>query len=98
VGRLIWSPRARRDLRNIRRYIGSTSRQRAVLFVQHLIARAELLTLFPHAGRIVPEDERGELREVIVRGYRIVYHVNGDNVEIDMVVHGAQQLTDLPEL
>jgi hypothetical protein len=33
-----------------------------------------------------------------VRGYRIVYHVNGDNVEIDTVVHGAQQFTDSPEL
>jgi len=97
VARLIWSPEARENLRDIRRYIGRSSRQRATIFVQRLIAAADVLETFPQIDRAVPEDERGELRELLVQSYRIIYHIEGDDVEIDRVVHGAQRLTDLPD-
>jgi plasmid stabilization system protein ParE len=50
------------------------------------------------SGRIVPEDPYGDLREVIVPPYRIIYEINDDVVEIKTVRHGAQQLADLSEL
>jgi plasmid stabilization system protein ParE len=49
------------------------------------------------SGRIVPEDPYGDLREVIVPPYRVIYEINDDVVEIKTVRHGAQILTNLPD-
>jgi len=43
----------------------------------------------------VPEDPDGELREIIVPPYRVIYEIKGDVVEITTVRHGAENLTDL---
>jgi plasmid stabilization system protein ParE len=51
----------------------------------------------PYSGRIVPEFESEDFREVIFRYYRIVHRVVGKNndVEILAVVHGARDLKKL---
>ena len=49
----------------------------------------------PLIGRIVPEFNRQDLREVIFRGYRIVYLVQSDEVLVLRVVHGARDLLGL---
>lgn len=62
-----------------------------------LIALLTSETLFktPLIGRVVPEFNRQDLREVIFRGYRIVYLVQNDEVLILRVVHGARDLFGL---
>ncbi|MEO8453322.1 MAG: type II toxin-antitoxin system RelE/ParE family toxin [Gemmatimonadota bacterium] len=45
---------------------------------------------FPESGRIVPELQRAEIRDVIVGSYRIVYLVGADVVHILTVFHGAR--------
>ena len=48
---------------------------------------------FPEHGREVPEYARPDVREVIVRPYRIVYRlVAADEVHILTVHHGARLL------
>lgn len=49
----------------------------------------------PRTGRIVPEFEQPELREVLFRGYRVVYLLDDENVMILRVVHGARDLASL---
>ena len=39
-------------------------------------------------GRQVPEFGRKDLRELIVRNYRIVYHLTADRIEIVTVFEG----------
>jgi len=97
VARLNWSPEAREDLRAIRRYIGQSSRRHAETFIARIIAAAERLQVFPLSGRVVPDDDLGEHREIFLSDYRIVYHIAGDEVRIDTVVHGARRLPELPE-
>lgn len=48
-------------------------------------------------GRIVPEFDRDDLREVIYQNYRIVYRmvVEDNVVEILAVVHGARDMKAL---
>jgi plasmid stabilization system protein ParE len=48
----------------------------------------------PFCGRVVPELDNPELREVIYGNYRIIYRVVGkdQNVQIIAVVHGAREL------
>jgi plasmid stabilization system protein ParE len=53
-----------------------------------LIAAAERAGRVPNAGRIVPERKRPELREVLLRTYRIVYRVRGELVEILTIFEG----------
>jgi toxin ParE1/3/4 len=59
-----------------------------------LIASSNLLKT-PQIGRIVPEVTRPDLREVIFRGYRIVYFVQDNEVVILRVVHGSRDLLAL---
>ena len=56
----------------------------------------ERLTDFPRSGRVVPEFERSDIRELIVQSYRIVYRVRGEDVEILTVHHGARLLRERP--
>ena len=53
---------------------------------------AEKLEENPLLGRVVPEYQREDLREVIVGRYRLVYVTRSDEVVIARVVHGAREL------
>ncbi len=61
------SPTARRDLRDIVRYISVDSPKRAVGFGQFLITQAKKLGQFPQMGRMVPESDKPDIREIVVR-------------------------------
>ncbi len=87
-----WSLKAEADLQAIEEYIAKDSDLRAVALVDRLVEAVERLIDSPKIGRIVPEFGREDLREVVCRGYRLVYLVSGDSVTILRVVHGARDL------
>ena len=90
--RLRWTDRARRDLSAIRDFVGGDSPQYAAIILARLIARAEQIPEFPEAGRIVPEIADPRIREIIVRPYRIVYRLVGDDeIHLIAVHHGARR-------
>ena len=66
---IIFSPRAQRDLRNIKRYISVYSFQVAERFCQKLVAKTEVLEVHPEIGRMVPSFASRSLREIIVGNY-----------------------------
>jgi toxin ParE1/3/4 len=45
------------------------------------------------ALRRVPEFDRGDIREVIKRGYRIMYRVSDERIEIVAVIEGHRQVS-----
>ena len=53
--KLIWSPEALNDLRDIVRYIAIDNPEKAGSFGIALIGKVELLANFPEMGRVVPE-------------------------------------------
>jgi toxin ParE1/3/4 len=79
------SPSARRDLRDIVRYISFDSPDRAIAFGQFLVSNTKRLADFPQLGRVVPEFENSLIREIVVRSYRVVYRINEENQRIDVV-------------
>jgi toxin ParE1/3/4 len=95
VVKLTWSPRSVGDLAEICEYIGRDSAHYSRLFAQRVITAVESLAQFPDLGRIVPEYQRPDLRELIFQNYRIVYRVRTDSVEIAAVVHGARLLPEV---
>ena len=95
MAQLVWSPSALASLAEICEYIGRDSEYYAKLFAQRIFSAAEMLALFPESGRVVPEYERRDLRELLFQNYRIVYRVRGDQVQIAAVVHGARLLSEI---
>jgi plasmid stabilization system protein ParE len=59
--------------------------------IGRILGATERLSEFPESGRRVPEFERSDLREVILRPYRIVYRLVGrEQVDVIAVHHGAR--------
>src|SRR6476646_10430016 len=86
--RVRWTPRALRDLREIGSYISRDSPPAARRWVDRLQNRAEQVTEMPLAGRVVPEFEREDIREVFLKGYRIVYCISPAEIAIVAVLEG----------
>lgn len=84
---LIWTPRARADLKAIHDYIAKDSPQNAKTVVREMFRRAEALAELPHSGRVVPELNDAQLREIPAFSWRILYHLRDRNVFIVTVIH-----------
>lgn len=88
-----WSQEADENLVDIEDFIARDSVERAVQFVDALIDHTEaILTDNPKSGRAVPEIGNPDFREIIYRGYRIVYRLNGDRIDILTVFEGHRLL------
>ena len=75
---LRWSLTAEEDLQAIENFIAKDSVLHAVNFIDRLIDAAEQLTPSPKVGRVVPEFNKDDLREILFRAYRIVYQLRGE--------------------
>lgn len=94
---IIWSPASLADLESIRTYIARDSVRYADLVVSRIVAAVERLRTFPESGRIVPERDAPDTREIIVRPYRVVYRLSGDAVEIVTVFRASRLFPEIPE-
>ncbi len=74
--KLVWSRRATRDLEQIGAFISLDAPERARAFAQTLIERGKQAAQLPNAGRIVPEFQDENVRELIEGNYRIVYEIH----------------------
>jgi toxin ParE1/3/4 len=80
--KVIWTEQALQDLTEIEGYIAQDDPAMAVVFVDKLIRRTDILCEQSNAGRVVPEVPGRELRELIEGHYRIVYRTNDGTIEI----------------
>ena len=90
--KLIWTDQAIDDLQNIGDYIAENSEKYAKLTVRRLFERVEILKQFPNAGRIVPEQNEEQVRELIEGSYRIIYERFDDRINILTVYHSSREL------
>jgi toxin ParE1/3/4 len=94
MGQVRWTEKASSSLQGIFDYIARDSEVYATRYVRGLIRATKKLETMPRCGRVVPELDNPELREVIYDSYRIIYRVVGvrDDIEVLAVVHGARHL------
>lgn len=79
------------DLDSISDYIAQDSPRYAQEFGAKFFDRIEQLKGFPNLGRIVPEFQNENLRELIMNKYRIVYRVySSELIVILRIVHGSK--------
>ena len=95
-----WTRPALRQLSMIAGYIESDSKYHAAQFILNVRTLAWGLERYPDRGRIVPEFQREDLRELIWTSYRLIYQTSEKNVFIVMIIHGARNLNDfsVPDL
>lgn len=92
---ILWSPRSEADLREIRAFIETDSPAWADLTVRRLVAAVERLREFPDSGRMVPERQSPELREIGSGKFRIVYPRTPALVEIATVFRGSRDFASV---
>lgn len=91
-----WTNEALDQLLHIRERVAERSPHAADRLLARLADRAEQFSLFPRSGRIVPEYEREDIREVIIRPYRVIYRLKPDRIDVLAVVHSRQILPPNP--
>ena len=92
--RILWSPQSLRDLDAIHGYIAKDSEHYAGLTIARIFSAVEHLIQFPRSGRIVPERDEPEIREVIVGRFRVVYRVQDRLIEVATVFGAAREFPE----
>ena len=96
---IIWSLQARDDLSEIVTFIAADNPTVAEEFGFRLMSKVDVLANFPLIGRVVPEENDENIREIILRPYRIIYQVLAEKqvVAIARIWHGARGEPDVPD-
>lgn len=90
---VIWSTRSIKDIDQTAEFISKNSYAYAVSFVERIFKLENVIKSNPYIGRIVPEFNKKNLREIITGNYRVVYQTtNFPRIEILSVHHGARLL------
>jgi toxin ParE1/3/4 len=92
--KLVWSPRAKRDLAAIADFIALDDPVDARRWIDRLRDRARRAAVVPRSGHKLPELDRDHLREVFVRSYRVIYQVGTSTIIVLAVVEGHLSLDD----
>ena len=85
--KIVWAAPALQDLNAIHCFIARDSEHYALSFLEELVSQPEKLVEFPEVGRIVPEYELKDIRELIFQNYRLIYKVEDLLIIILAVVH-----------
>ena len=95
---IVWSFQARDDLREIVLFIAADNAEAAQTFGLQLITKTDSLANFPELGRVVPEQGDKNIREIILRPYRIIYRVipKENIVAVARIWHGARGEPEIP--
>jgi len=92
---VVFSSRARADLREIAAYIADDNPSRAESFVNDLEQTCIDLANMPRAFPLVPRYRNRGYRRRSYRGYLIFYVVLGEFIEIVRILHGARDYSRL---
>jgi plasmid stabilization system protein ParE len=90
-----WTPQGATDLEAIRTYIERDSPYYAQLMMERILDRVDQLEMFPFSGRVVPEVDRSDVRELIERPFRIVYRWQEELIWILTIFHSSRQFPEI---
>src|SRR5215469_16304557 len=88
---VIWTWRARADLRGIHAYISKDSRSRALRVVREIARKADALSLPPRVGRKVPEIDDPHLRQISAYSWRVIFHSHRAKIYVIAIIHKRRQ-------
>jgi len=92
MAQISWTKKSLKDLRAINDYISLDSAFYATRFISKLIGRVDQLIEFPESGRMVPEKNDSEIRELIEGNYRIFYRLLKGKITILRIHNAARRI------
>lgn len=95
--KVVWSEEATEDIEAIAAYIARDSVYYASAFVREILDASGSLSTFFERGRIVPELEKQNIRELFVREYRLIYSIEKTRIVILGIIHGKRNIVRLWE-
>jgi len=87
-----WTKHALVQLRHIHNYIAQDSPLYAKRVSDALVRKTFLLEELPRMGRVVPELNEENVRELSLYSYRILYQIKAIHIDILAVIHKRQDL------
>jgi addiction module RelE/StbE family toxin len=81
---VIISPKAVGDLETIIRYIAQDNPEAAKKLGQRLLAKTKELSQFPFQGQKVSEFDEPNIRQLILKPYRIIYRIEEDKKQVSI--------------
>ena len=90
--RIIWSPLTVDRASEIADYISQDKPAAAAKWIDTVFSKVEQLKSSPEIGRIVPEINDSQLRELFYGNYRIIYRIEAKQISILTIRHGRQIL------
>lgn len=91
MAKVIWSPRAVKDINEIAEYIAKDSLLYAKAQTRLFLEQGEKLEDHPYRGRVVPEIGIDNIRQILCGHYRIIYEILGNTVGI-LTIHQQARL------
>ena len=92
MAQINWTKKSLKYLRAINDYIALDSEFYAARFISKLINRVDQLIEFPESGRVVPEKNEPEIRELIEGNYRIFYRLRKEKITILRIHNSARKI------
>jgi len=90
--RIIWSPLSVDRASEIADYIAQDKPSAAKKWIDTIFSKVEKLKSSPEIGRIVPEINDSQFRELIYGNYRIIYRIETKQISILTIRHSRQIL------
>ena len=88
-----WTLPARDDLKAIYDYIAVDSKFYAKKIVREIVSISATIPDMPERGRIVPETNEQDIRELFIYSYRLIYQLSPELISILAVIHGSRNMT-----
>ena len=80
--KILWTRESLTNLADIEAFISEDNPEKAIEFINYLITQCDRLIQNPYSGRVVPEISNNDIRELIVKKYRIVYRIKKHEIQI----------------
>lgn len=89
-----WSPLSLQRVREIADYIAADNISAAKNWIDEVFEKVKVLKTSPEFGRVVPEINKPDIREIIFKNYRIIYLTARNKISILTVRHFKQLLPE----
>ncbi len=83
------------DIKDIRDYISKDSSINAKRFIKSIQERVIILEKYPEIGHLVLPERFKNLRQLLHKSYRIVYHFSEDVVTIITIHHQSRLIENI---
>ena len=95
--KIFWTKESLHNLKDIEKFISLDNSAAAIKLIEKLISLTQDLISFPKKGRVVPELNINQIREIVYRNYRIVYFLRKNSINV-LTIFESHKLLDKENL